>query len=181
MIIIGIGANLSHPDYGLPRRTCGAALSRLTDMGVQIVHCSPWYESAPVLSEPREGQPWYVNGVIAVHTELEPEALLDILLSIEAEFGRVRSVTNAPRTLDLDLVAYHERQVQNQKLIIPHPRLHQRAFVLIPLAQIAPDWCHPVSKQTVSCLLADLPVGQEIRVMKDATGAFATEWPAPKP
>ncbi len=178
MIIIGIGANLSHPEYGVPRRTCGAALSRLTERGLDIVGRSFWYESAPVLAanDTQGDQPWYVNAAIAVNTERDAHALLQLLLSVEEEFGRVRSIVNAPRTLDLDIVAFHDQVIQDDVLDIPHPRLDQRAFVLLPIKDIAPKWQHPVSKMPITTLVNNLPEGQDIRRMSNAEGAFATEW-----
>jgi 2-amino-4-hydroxy-6-hydroxymethyldihydropteridine diphosphokinase len=164
MILIAIGANLES-EFGPPRAACEEALRRLTAAGVVITACSPWYESAPV---PIADQPWYVNGVAAVEAALSPMALLACLHAIEAEMGRVRSVVNAPRVIDLDLLAYGSEIIQPetiQDLCVPHPRLHQRAFVLLPLRDLAPQWQHPVSGRSVASLIADLPPDQEIRSM----------------
>lgn len=178
MIIIGIGANLPHPDYGTPRTTCGAALMTLHQRGLEITHRSKWYESAPVLGE--EGaqgeQPWYINGVIGVETDLSAPELLKLLLDVEAGFGRIRSIANAPRTLDLDIVAYHDQIIQDDHLEIPHPRVGERAFVLLPMAHINPDWHHPVTGQAIDSMIKNLPEGQEIRSMNDAEGAYGTEY-----
>ena len=173
MIIIGIGANLNHPEYGSPRRTCGAALEHLSrESDVQIRAVSRWYQSEPVLSLNGEGaqgeQPWYVNGVIEVQTSLSPKDLMGLLAATEQRFGRIRTVRNEARVLDLDLIAYGERVEtgdgeETQALVIPHPRLHQRAFVLLPLADILPDWRHPVTGLGAVEMTAALPDGQEIR------------------
>jgi 2-amino-4-hydroxy-6-hydroxymethyldihydropteridine diphosphokinase len=99
-----------------------------------------------------------VNGVVAVETTLAPAALLEVLHAVEARFGRVRRERNAARVLDLDLLAYDERvSAEGETPILPHPRLHERAFVLRPLAGIAPDWRHPRLGRTASALIADLP------------------------
>ena len=112
---------------------------------------SRWYMSQPV---PPSDQPWYVNGVVAVETALAPPALLEALLAVEAGFGRRRSAPNAARTLDLDLLDYDGTQCVSERLVLPHPRLHERRFVLAPLAEIAPQWRHPRSGKTAAELLA---------------------------
>ncbi|MBT4889727.1 MAG: 2-amino-4-hydroxy-6-hydroxymethyldihydropteridine diphosphokinase [Rhodospirillales bacterium] len=169
MIIIGIGANLPHPEFGSPRATCETALLELAQTGLNISGRSFWYESAPVLAAhgAQGEQPWYVNAAISVETELSASDLLARLLSVEARFGRIRSIANAPRTLDLDIVAYHDQIINADHLEIPHPRMNQRAFVLLPLADIAPDWIHPANGQTVASMIENLPIEQDIRRMDE--------------
>src|SRR5262245_43879370 len=131
MILIGLGANLAHPRFGPPRATLEAALQALAARGLVLQARSPWYRTAPI---PASDQPWFVNGVAAVATAPAPAALLDLLLGLEAEFGRVRAERNAPRLLDLDLLAYGELvSGPGEVPVLPHPRLHERAFVLLPL------------------------------------------------
>lgn len=121
---------------------------------------SSWYRSAPV---PPSDQPWFVNAVAGVRTALSPRDLLVALHDVEAEFGRVRSVRNASRTLDLDLLAYGDAVIEDPGgLVLPHPRLAERAFVLLPLAEVAPAWRHPVSGLTAGEMLALLPAGQTV-------------------
>jgi 2-amino-4-hydroxy-6-hydroxymethyldihydropteridine diphosphokinase len=159
-ILIGIGANLPGR-HGSPRDACEAALVRLTDAGVHVVRRSRWYESAPV---PASDQPWYVNGVIVVETTLDPAGLLALLHRIEAEFGRERRERNEARVIDLDLLAYGTRVSDGPEApLLPHPRLHERAFVLLPLAEVAPGWTHPRSGRRVGDLVAQLPAGQTAR------------------
>lgn len=159
MILIGIGSNL--PSIaGSPIATCTKALVHLASLGVGVVARSPWYETAPV---PVSDQPWFANGVAQVTTSLAPLALLDVLQAIEAEFGRVRTQKDAARTLDLDLLAYDDVISDNPRLILPHPRLHERAFVLWPLRDLAPDWRHPVLGLTAAEMADRLPSGQELR------------------
>ena len=157
MILVGLGANLPS-SVGSPVDTLGAAIGALREAGVKIVARSRWYRTAPV---PASDQPWFVNGVVAVETNLEPMELLALLQKIERQFGRERGIRNAARTLDLDILDYDERIVEGPRLTLPHPRMQERAFVLLPLAEIAPDWRHPKTGQGVSALIAALPEGQQ--------------------
>jgi 2-amino-4-hydroxy-6-hydroxymethyldihydropteridine diphosphokinase len=173
-IIVGLGANLPS-QYGAPRTACGAALELLEGSGIKIIARSPWYESAPV---PISDQPWYVNGVIIIDSKLPPAVILEHLLEIEAGMGRQRGVRNAARIIDLDLLAYGETitETGQNEPDIPHPRLHQRAFVVLPLRDLLPNWRHPASGQTVNKMATALPPNQSIRPMPDADGLFGTEW-----
>ena len=155
MILIALGANLPTERFGEPRAACEAALSEFEARGIHVVRRSRWYRSRPV---PPSAQPDYVNGVVAVETTLDPRALLAELHSIEAAFGRERGEKGAARTLDLDLIAYHERVSDGgaRGPVLPHPRLTSRAFVLQPLSEVAPDWRHPASGRTLAELIAAL-------------------------
>jgi 2-amino-4-hydroxy-6-hydroxymethyldihydropteridine diphosphokinase len=153
MILLGLGANLPSA-VGPPEETLAAALQALRENGVRVVRRSPWYRSAPV---PESAQPWYVNGVALVRTSLPPADLLALLHGIEARFGRQRGELNAARPLDLDLLDYEGRlSAAGETPVLPHPRLHQRAFVLRPLRDVAPDWRHPRLGGTVGELIAAL-------------------------
>ncbi|HVI88054.1 MAG TPA: 2-amino-4-hydroxy-6-hydroxymethyldihydropteridine diphosphokinase [Dongiaceae bacterium] len=163
---IGLGANLQHPLHGSPRHTLTAAIEALHAAGLDIVTRSAWYESAPV---PIADQPWYVNGVVSVHCDLDAADLLAILHRVEAEFGRVRSVVNAPRVVDLDLLD-HRGEIRPEAKgnpVLPHPRMHERGFVLLPLQEIAPDWRHPASRRAIADLVATLPADQITQRMAD--------------
>ncbi|HEV2549716.1 MAG TPA: 2-amino-4-hydroxy-6-hydroxymethyldihydropteridine diphosphokinase [Stellaceae bacterium] len=153
MILLGLGANLPS-DLGPPVATLAAALDALGAEGVRLVRRSAWYRSPPV---PPSAQPWYVNGVVQVQTTLAPGDLLALLHRIEARFGRVRGEVNAARSLDLDLLDYEGRVSDaGDTPILPHPRLHERAFVLLPLRDVAPDWGHPRLGRTIADLVAAL-------------------------
>lgn len=134
---IALGANLADPVTQLQ-----AALARLQQIpGITLAQCSSFYRTAPI---GLAGQPDFINAVAALNTTLSPLQLLTTLLQVEQEFGRVRLQKNGPRTLDLDLLLYDDlvltyREPSEPELILPHPRLHLRAFVLVPLAEIAPD------------------------------------------
>lgn len=162
MILLGLGGNLPFRRLTSPRQTLEAVLAAVAEDGVEVLARSRWYETAPVAAEP---QPWYVNGVAALGTGLPPDRLMALLLQVEARFGRVRSRRDAPRTVDLDLLAYHDLVLHAEEpaLTLPHPRLHQRAFVLRPLLDVAPDWRHPVLQRPARDLLEELPPDQVVR------------------
>jgi len=164
-VLIGLGANLFHPRHGGPRETLEAALTRLVASELQVLACSRWYRSAPV---PASDQPWFVNGVAALETTLEPAALLARLHELEAAFGRRRGRRNAARTLDLDLLDYRGRiSGPGEQPELPHPRLAGRAFVLLPLAEVAPGWRHPVSGRCLDALIAELPADQRAAPLEE--------------
>ena len=162
MIIIALGANLdSH--HGAPPETIEAAIQAIQSAGIKLITSSNIYKTAPVPFDP--DQPWYHNAVIEVETERSAHELLQALLNIEEDFGRVRTVKNAPRVLDLDLIAYQDQIIKdNDTLIVPHPRMHERLFVLKPLSDISKQWKHPVLDQTVEQMIGNLPEGQEIEL-----------------
>jgi 2-amino-4-hydroxy-6-hydroxymethyldihydropteridine diphosphokinase len=152
VILIALGANLPSP-AGPPAATIRAALVRLEERGVKILSVSSFYET-PAWPDPE--QPAFVNAVAAVETKLQPVEVLTLLHGVETDFGRLRSVTNAPRTLDIDLLDYHGVMMTGAAEL-PHPRIRQRSFVLVPLGEVAPDWRHPVTGEGVGVLLAGLP------------------------
>ena len=158
LILIGIGSNLPGPRFGTPRGNCEGSLVAMAEKGIRLVRRSRWYASAPV---PAADDPWYVNGVAAVETVADPVRILAVLHRIEDDFGRVRGPANAARSLDLDLLAFHDHVGGvDTAVIVPHPRMHERAFVLKPLFEIAPEWRHPGLKQSVGDLIAALPSDQ---------------------
>lgn len=161
MVLIGLGANLPS-DAGPPRVTCEAALVALEGVGTALVARSPWYASPPV---PTADQPDYVNGVARLETDLGPRDLLSRLLEVEGRFGRTRGRLNAARSLDLDLLAHGRTVIDEPGLQLPHPRIADRAFVLIPLADVAPDWLHPVTGLSAGTMLARLGDRQGVRLL----------------
>lgn len=176
MIILGLGGNLTCETFGSPRTTCGVALQMLEARGIAVTGRSKWYESAPV---PISDQPWYVNGIVSVETHLTPESLVKEVFDVETELGRRRTVANAARTIDIDVIAYNDVTIEGttpDEVAIPHPRMHTRAFVLLPLTEIAPNWQHPNRTESLPELVAALPENQICRPLKDAERLFGTEW-----
>ena len=160
MILVGLGSNLTTRHLPTSQDVLEDSCKTLETRGIMIVGNSPWFRSAPV---PASDQPWFVNGVARLRTELSPWQLLAVLHEVEAEYGRIRSMPNASRTLDLDLLAYGDMIIEGTEgLTLPHPRLAERAFVLEPLALLAPQWRHPVTGLTAAEMLAALPPGQQV-------------------
>ena len=142
---IALGSNLGNSE-----QTIEMALARLDRDSMRLGVRSQLYKTAPV----GPPQPDYLNACAVFHTSLAPEPLLETLLTVEASFGRLRRERWGPRTLDLDLLLYDSEIVDTPRLSVPHPRLHERAFVLVPLAEIAPTWLHPLQQKTIAQLLA---------------------------
>lgn len=133
---VALGSNLEDP-----QRQLRSGLESLAALpATRLLRASSFYRSAPV---GYADQPDFVNAVAAIETGLSPRGLLDALLAVERRHGRVREFPNAPRTLDLDIVAYGDRTIDEPGLAVPHPRMHERAFVMVPLAEIAPDAAIP--------------------------------------
>ena len=173
MILIALGANLASP-LGPPRRTLEAALEALPEQGLEVVARSRWYRTPAV---PAGSGPDFVNGAAVLAGGLAPGAVLEVLLGVEQGLGRHRDRRWAPRACDLDLLAMGDRVLPDREtvarwialapedharaeppgLLLPHPRLQDRGFVLLPLADVAPGWVHPVLGRSVAEMLAALP------------------------
>lgn len=143
-VFIALGTNLGKRQSNL--RQAREALKP----GIRIKACSSIYQTPPW---GYEDQPAFLNQAIEVRTDLEPLALLEALKAIEAKMGRLKTFRFGPRLIDLDILFYGQRVVETERLTIPHPRLTERAFVLVPLHEIAPDFIHPVRNETVTALL----------------------------
>ncbi|MDI3253462.1 MAG: 2-amino-4-hydroxy-6-hydroxymethyldihydropteridine diphosphokinase [Bacillota bacterium] len=159
---IGIGSNLPS-QAGLPAETIEAAIVALRQLGT-VVARSSLYETEPV---GYQDQPSFMNAVAALESELSPEELLENLLSLERRFGRDRNagIPKGPRTLDLDLLLAGDWILKTPMLTLPHPALEKRRFVLVPLAEIAPELRHPILKKTIRELLQELPEEEGVRLL----------------
>jgi 2-amino-4-hydroxy-6-hydroxymethyldihydropteridine diphosphokinase len=156
-VVIALGSNLkgSYPSLKILLET---ALQAFDIEGLNIVRRSSWWRSA---AWPDPTGPEYLNGVAIVETALDPQGVLDALRRIERKFGRERTERNAARTLDLDLIAYGHSLQNAPGLTLPHPRAAERRFVMGPLAEIAPEWRHPITGETAEALAAAAKVGAD--------------------
>lgn len=160
-VAIGLGSNL-----GPSLVTLQTAVQQLaTTPELQLIGQSHWYQTSPV----GPPQPDYINGCLLIQTPLRPEEILGILLEIECQFGRIRSERWGPRTLDLDLLLYGQVVMNTALLTLPHPRLHERAFVLVPLMDILSDWVHPILNQAIAQFVqtVDCTGIRQLRSMND--------------
>jgi 2-amino-4-hydroxy-6-hydroxymethyldihydropteridine diphosphokinase len=155
-VIVALGGNLPGA-YDSVESLLEAALSALEEQGLTVIARSAWWRSA---AWPDPSDPPYVNGVAIVRTDLSPAEVLHRLHAVERQFGRERHLANAPRTLDLDLIA-HGRTIDEGGFTLPHPRAHQRRFVMGPLAEIAPGWVHPGLGQSAENLAASAEIGMD--------------------
>lgn len=173
-IFVGLGANLTHPRLGPPVATLTAALETLERHDIRCARHSRWYRSAPV---PASDQPWFVNGIVEILVKCSPSELLSKLHAVEAGFGRIRRRRFEARVLDLDLIAFDDRLSPGcpaeGEPALPHPRMQERAFVLLPLAELAPDWRHPGLGLEIAALIARLPPEQAIEPLPDQPAATA--------
>jgi 2-amino-4-hydroxy-6-hydroxymethyldihydropteridine diphosphokinase len=165
MIYAALGGNLPVPGIGMPRDVIIAAAEAVDANDINVIDLSPWYLTAPV---PASDQPDFINGVISLETALSAMDLLARFHEIEEAFGRIRGVVNSARTLDIDLLDYRGTIVcppggladGRNGLTLPHPRLQDRAFVLMPLYDLAPDWIDPRDGRSIRELIESLPPGQ---------------------
>ncbi len=147
-VFIGVGTNLGNKEQNLNR-----AMEEIRKIAKVLV-CSPVYETEPIgLAD----QPLFYNQVIEIRTALTPEKLLVALKTIERKMGRVPTIRNGPRIIDCDILYYKDIIVETETLVIPHPRAAERAFVLVPLANIAPEFLDPIQKKSIQQLVKELP------------------------
>ena len=154
-VVLALGGNLAG-DYPSLEALLEAALFAFPRAGLRIAWRSGWWRSA---AWPDPTAPAYLNGVMVVETALSPRALMQAVLALEGKFGRKRGAANAPRTLDIDLIAHGRQVIDAPGLALPHPRAAERRFVMGPLAEIAPDWVHPTLGRTAAELAATATVG----------------------
>lgn len=154
-MIVALGANLPGPDGASPLETCRRAVAALDGLaGLRRRAVSPFYRSE---AWPDPAAPPFVNAAVLLEGTAEPAAILAALHGLEAAAGRVRTVANAPRPLDLDLVAVDGLVIHTPALTLPHPRAHERAFVMVPVADVAPGWVHPLLGRSAAAIAAGLP------------------------
>ena len=151
-VYLGLGSNLGNKINNINK-----ALYLISDKNTRIVKISSHYES---LSWPKKSFPKYINIVIKILTNLSPSKLFIKLKKIEKDLGRVKTQKNYPRECDIDILDFNQKRINlsinNEKLLIPHPRMHIRSFVLLPLFEIAKNWQHPISRKKIDILLTNV-------------------------
>jgi 2-amino-4-hydroxy-6-hydroxymethyldihydropteridine diphosphokinase len=156
---IGIGSNL-----GDKLNHCEKAISEILKVDHhKLLAKSSFFKTQPI---GYTSQDWFINGVIKIETDLEPLGLLQVLKTIESHLGRTETFRWGPRTIDLDILIFDDREMKTEELQIPHPLLHERQFVLIPLAEIDRDLLHPVLKKTVGEILENFKEDQGVEKLK---------------
>jgi 2-amino-4-hydroxy-6-hydroxymethyldihydropteridine diphosphokinase len=163
IVYIALGSNLGDRAGMLER-----AIAAMNSAGISVVRQSSLYVTEPVGAP---GQGWFLNAVVEAETSLLPLQLLHALLKIERELGRRRLTPHGPRAIDVDILFYGSSVIRSRELEVPHPRLTERRFVLIPLAQLAPDFRHPVLHKSINQLLAETPDRSEARPWHTAEAA----------
>jgi len=158
-VYIALGSNL-----GDRAAMLAGAVAAMNSAGIRVVRQSPLYVTEPVGAESRS---WFLNGVVEGETSLLPLQLLHALLKIERESGRRRITAHGPRTIDLDILFYGASIIRTRELEVPHPRLTERRFVLVPLTQIAPQFRHPVLHKSVTQLLAETHDHSEVQLWRE--------------
>ncbi len=160
LVYIGLGSNM-----GDGVKNCRRAMEAIgADARNCLVGHSRFYRTEPV---GKKDQEWFINGVVAIETTMSPRELMEFLLSIEKGMGRIRQERWGPRIIDLDILFYGDRVLEEEGLQIPHPRLHERKFVLAPLKDMAPGLLHPVFHRTVAQMLAGLDAAERVFPVPD--------------
>ena len=162
-IIISIGGNIKSKDGSHPIHVAKMAINCLENYSIQVTNQSSWYETEPI---PKSDQPNYFNCVVFAKTTLNELNVLNSLHDIENIFGRRRLTVNEDRVIDLDLIDYSNKILENKDIIIPHPRAHKRRFVMEPLAELDKNWVHPILNKNVSEILKKLD-NQIVHVVKN--------------
>ena len=160
-IIIGIGGNIKSDDGSHPIHIAMKAINSLENYSIQVIEQSSWYESEPI---PKSNQPNFFNCIVFANTILNELDVLKVLHKIEHTLGRKRKTVNEPRVIDLDLIDYSNKILSNKEIIIPHPRAHTRRFVMEPLAELDPNWVHPILKTNVYKILKKIN-NQKIKII----------------
>jgi len=162
-IIIGIGGNIKSEEGTHPIKVAMKAISYFKDYSINVTNQSSWYETEPI---PKSDQPNFFNCIVLANTNLNELDVLKSLHEIEHKLGRKRSMVNEARIIDLDLIDYSNKILINKEIVIPHPRAHQRRFVMEPLAELDKTWVHPILKININKILKNLH-NQNIKIFNE--------------
>jgi len=160
--IIAVGSNINSPEGFHPIENCNKAINELSKFNIKIIQKSSWYLSEPI---PKSSQPKYYNSVFLCNSNHNVNKVLKIIHIVEQKFGRVRVFKNMPRCIDLDIISFNGNVKNSLLLKIPHPRMHLRKFVLLPLFEIDAHWLHPLLKKNIQFFLEKVKC-QKIKKLK---------------
>ena len=160
--IIAVGSNINSPEGFYPIENCNKAINELSKFNIKIIQKSSWYLSEPI---PKSSQPKYYNCVFLCNSNLNVNKVLKIIQIVEQKFGRLRVFKNMPRCIDLDIISFNGNVKNSLLLKIPHPRMHLRKFVLLPLFEIDAHWLHPLLKKNIKFFLEKVK-SQKIKKLK---------------
>ena len=160
--IIAVGSNINSPEGFNPIKNCNKAINELSKFNIKIIQKSSWYLSEPI---PKSSQPKYYNSVFLCNSNHNVNKVLKIIQIVEQKFGRVRVFKNMPRCIDLDIISFNGNVKNSLLLKIPHPRMHLRKFVLLPLFEIDSHWLHPLLKKNIKFFLEKVKC-QKIKKLK---------------
>ena len=160
--IIAVGSNIISPEGFNPIKNCNKAINELSKFNITIIKKSSWYLSEPI---PKSSQPHFYNSVLLCHSNYNANKILKIIQIIEQKFGRIRVTKNMPRCIDMDIISFNGIVKNSLLLTIPHPRMHLRKFVLLPLFEIDSNWFHPLFKKNIKYFLEKVKC-QKIKKIK---------------
>ena len=160
--VIAIGSNINSPEGFSPIKNCNNAIYELSKFNIKIAQKSSWYLSEPV---PKSTQPKFYNAAALCYAEHSVDKVLKIIQIVEQKFGRIRIFKNMPRCIDIDIISFNKNVKNSLLLTVPHPRMHLRKFVLLPLLEIDPNWLHPLFKKNINFFLKKVKY-QRIKKLK---------------
>ena len=160
--VIAIGSNIDSPEGFSPIKNCNKAINELSKFNIKIIQNSSWYLSEPI---PKSSQPKFYNSVVLCYANHSVNKVLKIIQIIEQKFGRIRIIKNMPRCIDIDIISFNGIVKNSLSLTIPHPRMHLRKFVLLPLFEIESNWAHPLLKKNIKFFLKKVKY-QRIKKLK---------------
>ncbi len=160
--VIAIGSNIDSPEGYNPIKNCNKAINELSKFNINIIKKSSWYLSEPI---PKSSQPKFYNSVLLCDANYNAQKVLKIIQIVEQKFGRIRVIKNMPRCIDIDIISFNKIVKNSLLLTIPHPRMHLRKFVLLPLFELDSNWLHPLLKKNIKYFLEKVKY-QKIKKIK---------------